>query len=109
MLLTARGVAVSRTILMVLTRNAGLYTLRTDVLSSFDILCSSATFAQPEFCPALLTRTFASHVHELSYVMLAQSKCHVPLLILRVRLTDDGLTVWQLTNYLPLATTTTCL
>jgi len=58
-----------------------------DVLSSFDILSNSATFEQPELCPTTLTRTFAGHVHVLSYVMLAHSKCHVPLLILGFHLT----------------------
>jgi len=58
-----------------------------DVLSSFDILSSSATFEQPELCPAVLTRTVAGHVHVLSYVMLAHSKCHVPLLIFSFHLT----------------------
>jgi hypothetical protein len=94
MFLTAKRVAMSRTILMVLTRNGGLYSLGTDVLSSFDILSSLATFAQPELCPAMLTRTFAGHVHVLSYVTLAQSKCHIPLLILSVHLTENVLTMW---------------
>jgi len=58
-----------------------------DVLSSFDILSSSATFEQPESCPAMLTRTFAGHVQVLSYVTLVQPKCHVPLLILSIYLT----------------------
>ena len=71
------------------------------MLSAFDILSSSATFEQREVCPAMLTRTFAGHVHALSYVMLVHSKCHVPLLILKVRLTM----VWACGRQLPICPT----